>query len=78
MLVLKENKGFQPNGAEGVLWQSSLLLAQVGIELQLGKLRPEYHLPAVIAGGKDFGPFNMAQPFRLLCNPLAVLCPKSH
>lgn len=26
------------------------------------------------AGGKDFEPFTMAQPFRLLWNPLEVLC----
>lgn len=52
-----------------------ILLAQVGVELQLGKLRPGHHLPALEAGEKDFEPFNMTQPSRLPCNPLGMLCP---
>lgn len=52
-----------------------ILLAQVGVELQLGKLRPGHHLPALEAGEKDFEPFNMTQPSRLPRNPLGMLCP---
>lgn len=45
---------------DSILEELTLLLVQVGVELLLGKLRPEHHLPALDSEGKDFGSFNMA------------------
>lgn len=48
---------------------------QARVDLQLGKLRPGHHLPALEAGEKDFEPFNVTQPSGLPCNPLGMLFP---
>lgn len=73
VLVFKENKGFQPAGGDSIFRQLTFLLAQLAIELQLGKLNPEHH-PPLDAGGKDFGTLKTAQPFKQLCNRQLVLC----